>query len=1168
MGRTRVAKKFKVLTHPALLAAVALIFFQNLVLHAAENALKDSPSSVSFQVNAQNRIQVLNGPWDFYWQQQLSASNLNGNRSSTYEPSESWTSIMDTATGKPFPAVGFASFVLRLDNFRPSPAGYEIEFREPMTAGELEIFPTNQPTEAIIFKIGNVSAQSNLMIPSKGILQVSLPSHWSSSSLTFVLRISNNFFEKAGQWYPLRIGYGQTLSQQHHRQLLAQYVCLGILFIMGLWNITLFLQRREDIASAALGIHCFIIALRIVVTSYLPYQWGGFEGVGWFEMMMFFGYASLTLGSLSFLYFIRYSFPIKMPEILHRVTLFTGALLFLFTCTTHSLTFTAYLTIFQIYVLACVVIGIWHVSRAYRQGLTGGLLSLVGCALFGMSIFYDVLLTKGIISGSFITPYGLAAFIFLNSQISALRFAQAFVNQKKLGLDLLKAHEDLQDQEKQRTAIFQNTSHELRTPLHGIQGFLELALSGKYGQLEDNLRGSIQTCSNLAQTLHLRVNAIMDLAHSRNGEMILHSEKINLAVFQQRLKAIADELLQRYPSTQFHSELVLNGKSQDYIQDSEKLLSIMRNVLDNAFKFRDLSRPNTVKLRLIRQGDALVIEVQDQGIGIKSDQQGRVFEEFTQVEDDARRTYEGAGLGLPLVKGLVSFLKGRLEMQSNLGTGTCIRLEIPEAQAGTVLMQTESALKNVEIQAPKVPPKILPEPIHSTVQQALSLIPAHYRILIVDDNQTNVELLEEVLDLQGYRYNGLLSGRDCLKSMQEERPDLLLLDMMMPEFSGEDVLKAMKKDPRLSDIPVIFITARASDEDKVFGLDLGADDYVAKPVQIDELCLRIRNLLLRVEASRRIGEQVHLDKMSQLGELLADVSHELKNLFQGVSLEAKESSAHYFSTLASLPLPVELKAILQKVSSVPGFTMESLLQVSEIKAPPSNHPQYRELRILRMHLCQWPLSNEARQNFWQLALSESAEWIDSILHHLALIQSHQLLLYITMRSQAITEAVLEVNRNFEKGEMCSAKETIQGVLPLLTPRTRRSQIQLELDIPSETVLISKGTLQQIALNLLANAIDATQELPLDQRKVSVHWNPGESTDVILFVNGGPKIPPEIARNLFRKGFSTKGEKGTGIGLNLSQRLAREAGGQLEIDLTHEHTCFTLSLPKAKLNSAA
>ncbi len=1151
------------------IVALLLGFLRISYVFAGEGEADLGRSSIRFELSETKSIQVLDGPWDFYWGQALTAHQLNGTRTARMSTGKSWTSIKDPATGDDLPAVGFGSFVLQIDDIPASPLGYEIEFKEPLTSGELEIFPTDRPEEALTLQMGAFSSQPEKTMASKGLKVVRLPFHESAQSLTIIVRISNNSMAHAGLWSAPRLGLGEALSQDFHRHLLGQYVSLGILLIMGIWNLTLFFRRREDLASLMLGLHCFIIALRVAVTSYLLYHVGVLQSPLGTKVAQLLEYWSLAIGPPAFLLFIHFSFKDVLPRNVYRLSTALGVALFLFISVTPTMIYTSKIRMLQFYVLACLFTGVLHVALAYRKRMTGSALSLFGCIAFGVCILNDLLVSSRSIDGFFMIPYGLSAFIFMNSQISALRFAQAFRNQRKLKDNLLRAHEVLQHQEQQRTSFFQNTSHELRTPLHGIQGFLQLALSGKYGNLSEDLRNPLQTCSDLSETLHHRLNAIMDLAHSRRGELSLHCEAFDLSDFMGMIQATVRSLRSRYPVTEFQAKLQLEGGSAEFIHDAEKLLTVVRSVLDNAFKFQDPRRPNAIQLTLRRLPKVIELVIQDQGIGIAQDQQQRIFEEFTQVQEDARRSYEGSGLGLPLVKDLVDFFRGRLQLSSVQGQGTTVIIQIPEQALDAKVKSPRAESLKEELSTPiskSAAPLADKAKVNAVV--SIALVPKDYKILIVDDNPINVELLEEALDMLGYRFQGFVSGKAAMQSMQEDRPDLILLDMMMPEFSGEDMLKAMKSNSLLSDIPVIIVTARASSEDKIFGLDLGADDYIAKPIQMDELCLRIRNLLLRVEASRRLGEQSYLDKMSQLGEFMAEVSHELKNLYQGIGMEEEDAAAHYATTLASLDLPVRLIESLQKAALINGMNQENSRQVDELEAPSRQHPCFKKLRLLRMHLCQWPISGTDRQHLWTLALESHESMIDSMFHHLALVQSHQLLLYICVRSRSLTEAVLDVNRGFAKEESCQLKDTLEGISPLLAVRLRRCKIQLDLELPTQILPISRGNLQQIALNLLANAMDAVKDLPIEQRIIRVSFRSLELMDLLSFSNAGPKIDDEVKARLFHKGFTTKGKSGTGIGLHLSQKLAREAGGSLDLDPVSEQTCFVLSLPKIRQESAA
>jgi serine phosphatase RsbU (regulator of sigma subunit) len=274
---------------------------------------------------------------------------------------------------------------------------------------------------------------------------------------------------------------------------------------------------------------------------------------------------------------------------------------------------------------------------------------------------------------------------------------------------------------------------------------------------------------------------------------------------------------------------------------------------------------------------ALQVEVCDTGIGIPEHERERIFEEFVQLESSDSRKYEGTGLGLAMVRSCVALLSGKLTLDAAEGNVTRFRLMLPELTLEAV-RSDESATR------PQLPSRV------SAIEQLESApLPviidsarAGQEVLVVDDNAVNLEVMAELLKSAGYLVLTCSSGREALERMAVQRPDLMLLDLMMPELSGEEVLTCVRADPQLRDLPVILLTARASREDRLLGLRLGADDYLAKPVDSGELLLRVRNTLERAHLAQEKAER---DQHVLAARAVQEALLPIERSFPGVTVE-------------------------------------------------------------------------------------------------------------------------------------------------------------------------------------------------------------------------------------------------------------------------------------------
>ncbi|MFQ5677360.1 MAG: response regulator, partial [bacterium] len=271
--------------------------------------------------------------------------------------------------------------------------------------------------------------------------------------------------------------------------------------------------------------------------------------------------------------------------------------------------------------------------------------------------------------------------------------------------------------------------------------------------------------------------------------------------------------------------------------------------------------------------DRVEIRVQDSGVGIAADRLPHVFDRFYQVDSSHTREHEGSGIGLALVKELVEMHSGNISVSSEEGRGSTFRVTLPMgkdhlkpeeivATAETVTrVRADSDLQSWE----------QPESLTVNLENASSAraIDDENIILLVEDHADFRTYLREYLQPQ-YRVIEAKDGTEGLECAMETVPDLVISDVMMPKMNGYELCAALKADERSSHIPVILLTAKAGEEDKIEGLETGADDYLRKPFDARELLTRVRNLIaLRKTLRQRFMKQIVL-KPSEVAVMPAD----------------------------------------------------------------------------------------------------------------------------------------------------------------------------------------------------------------------------------------------------------------------------------------------------------
>ncbi len=423
---------------------------------------------------------------------------------------------------------------------------------------------------------------------------------------------------------------------------------------------------------------------------------------------------------------------------------------------------------------------------------------------------------------------------YLRFRLSQLRLKQ------QLELEYLNA-ERLRELDKFKSQVFTNVSHEFRTPLTVILGMAE--------QLESQLIGSgqqqsaVQLIKRNGQNLLRLINQILDLARLESNILKINYVQGDVLAFI-RYTAESMHSLASVKNVLFRVEShVAEGKIvMDY--DPERLLHILHNLLSNAIKFTasggrvTLQVGHTESKHPTKSGaeNWVQITVMDTGVGIPPDQLPHIFERFFQADNQQYTGVGGSGIGLALTHELVKLMGGDISVASELGKGTTFEVKLPIRHAA----ETEAGETTQQHQLNRA--KSIPNPP-----------PTHPQLLLVEDNPDIVEYLTNCLGPH-YQLDFAYNGRAGIDRALMTIPDLIISDVMMPEKDGFEVCEFLKNDERTSHIPIVLLTAKAGVEDRIAGLQRGADAYLAKPFHPDELRAVLANLFeLRKKLQAKYG---------------------------------------------------------------------------------------------------------------------------------------------------------------------------------------------------------------------------------------------------------------------------------------------------------------------------
>ena len=375
-----------------------------------------------------------------------------------------------------------------------------------------------------------------------------------------------------------------------------------------------------------------------------------------------------------------------------------------------------------------------------------------------------------------------------------------------------------------RSRFLANVTHEFRTPLALTIGPLVDALEGRFGSINSELSNQLHVMLRNSRRLLRLVNQLLDISKVEAGEMKLNNQLTNITSFSKEIYQAFTPYAERKNielSNEFHNEDI-------HLElDQEKFEKILNNLLSNAIKFT----PDSGRIKLIldqhesNNNKGIRISVKDNGTGISKEFLPNIFDRFYQVDGSSTREHEGTGIGLSLVKELVEIHGGQIDVKSEIGFGTEFIIFIP----GNIL--TSDKISQSDISSPNIGELNIEMAAYENEQanntdndtSADATQKIKHTVLIADDNQDIRQYLNKCLCDQ-YNVIQACDGADGLNKTRQHKPDIIISDIMMPKMDGYEFCKSVKQDSDLNHIPVIFLTAKSSEEMKLEGLKTGADD--------------------------------------------------------------------------------------------------------------------------------------------------------------------------------------------------------------------------------------------------------------------------------------------------------------------------------------------------------
>lgn len=444
----------------------------------------------------------------------------------------------------------------------------------------------------------------------------------------------------------------------------------------------------------------------------------------------------------------------------------------------------------------------------------------------------------------------------------AINKAQLFEEVNQARQEAEKAGKAAEKANEAKSAFLSTVSHELRTPLTSVLGFAKIIrkrLEEKIFQLVDTsdpktgktitqISENLQVVVSEGERLTTLINDVLDLAKIEAGKMEWSQESVSMEEVAERALTATTALFDQ-KNLKVIREISLG--LPDIIGDRDKLIQVMINLISNAVKFTD---EGSITCRMHRKDDNVVVSIIDTGIGIKQEDYSAVFEQFKQVGGDTLTDKpKGTGLGLPICKEIVEHHGGHIWLESELGKGSSFSFTIPVTRHDMV--------KEQPIHLNELVTQLRQQLLFSTFK----VDGRNATILIVDDDDSIRSLLRQELNDAGYLTEEASNGKEALQCIRNHKPDLVILDIMMPEINGFDVAAILKNDPQTMDIPIIVLSIV---QDKARGFRIGVDRYLTKPIDTNQLFTDVGTLLEQGKSKKKV---MVVDEDSMAVRTLTDV---------------------------------------------------------------------------------------------------------------------------------------------------------------------------------------------------------------------------------------------------------------------------------------------------------
>ncbi len=733
-----------------------------------------------------------------------------------------------------------------------------------------------------------------------------------------------------------------------------------------------------------------------------------------------------------------------------------------------------------------------YIAAGVLNGLYGKLPTL---GVIFNNFYFLTLMDIIVIVGTFVQERQRLREFSLRFELDKNRASLEESNRKLVELDKLKSR------------FFANVSHEMRTPLTLLLAPLENLVKRYDKTFDDGTHDLLQTMHNNGMRLLKLINDLLELIRLESGRLEIKKEPLLVVDF---INGLASAVKQMAVEKRITFETRIDKELTAILSDRDKLEKIVLNLVFNALKFTPEN--GRVWLHAEKKDNDFVLVVGDTGVGIAEKSLPFVFDRFWQEDGSSKRKFQGVGIGLALVKELTDTMGGTVTVESQLGKGTTFTVKLPfqkaelptQAIAGAPAdiepTHSEEWLVNLYRRAEFFPTAAARKGSGTTTFTRRTHRPL---VLVADDEPDMRRFLVSQLE-DDYEVVEAVDGNDAAIKAQDIMPDVILLDLMMPHKDGLQVCRELREYAPTVGIPIILLTARADEEAKFDALQMGANDFLAKPFSSTELQARIKNLIESHHNQRKLTKQ---------NQALSEAIDQIKETEMQLVQSEKLSSLGRMSA-----------GIIHEINNPLNFSLTGLfaLRNKGKKLGPEDREEY-----------------EAIVN----DIEEGLKRVRNIVSDLRTF----------------------THPGVGTGEPVEAADAAEAALRFLGGEWK-NKVDIHQEIPpAQNLWANRNKLIHVLVNLVQNAIDALREKEFNNGEKPQIWINGKlegNRSIITVRDNGPGIEQKIVNKIFDPFFTTKEVgKGMGLGLSICYRIVQGYGGKISVNSERGRYCeFVLDFP--------